>query len=117
LYVRLQPDDRLLLRERAIARGMPTATYASVLLRAHLRDLAPIPKEELLALKRTIAQLGAMGRNLNQIARAANQRGRVVGPSVEDLRMMLKVCEALRDHVRDVLKANVESWRRGHAEP
>jgi len=27
LYVRLRPDDVLLLRERAMARGMPAATY------------------------------------------------------------------------------------------
>jgi hypothetical protein len=29
LYVRLRDDDRFLLRERAAARGMPAATYAS----------------------------------------------------------------------------------------
>src|SRR5580692_315048 len=41
LSVRLRPDDQLLLRERARARGMPTATYISVLVRAHLRSLSP----------------------------------------------------------------------------
>src|ERR1700730_11694692 len=39
LYVRLRDDDRLLLRERAATRGMPAATYASLLIRAHLRKL------------------------------------------------------------------------------
>ena len=29
LYVRLNPNDRLLLRQRAAARGMPAATYES----------------------------------------------------------------------------------------
>jgi hypothetical protein len=51
---------------------MAPATYASVLTRVHLRSLAPLPREELLALKRTVAELWAIGRNLNQIARAAN---------------------------------------------
>jgi hypothetical protein len=37
LYVRLRSEDHLLLRERAVSRGMATATYASILLRAHLR--------------------------------------------------------------------------------
>src|SRR5437660_1137392 len=37
LYVRLHPNDRLLLRERAVARGMPSATYVAVLVRSHLR--------------------------------------------------------------------------------
>src|SRR5215469_17754665 len=52
------PEDRLLLRERATGRGMAPATYASVLVRAHLRGLAPLPKEELTALKRSVAELG-----------------------------------------------------------
>src|SRR5579885_3213345 len=45
LTVRLHPGDQPLLRARAAARGMPVATYVSVLTRAHLRALAPIPKE------------------------------------------------------------------------
>jgi len=54
LMIRLRADDQLLLRERAAARGMAPVTYVSVLPRAHLRALAPLPKEELLALKRTV---------------------------------------------------------------
>lgn len=114
LYVRLRPDDRLLLRERAAARGMPSATYVSVLVRAHLRNLAPIPKDELVALKRSVAELGAVGRNLNQIARAANSGERVVGLAREDLRAILKVCEALRDNVKGLIRANVNTWEIGH---
>lgn len=113
--IRLRPDDRLLLRERASARGMASATYVSVLLRAHLRNLAPLPKEELIALKRSVAELGAIGRNLNQIAHAANSGSRVVGPAREDLRAILKVCEAMRDTVKGLIKANVNAWEVGHA--
>ena len=47
LYLRLRPDDQLLLAERAAARGMAAATYVSVLVRAHLRCLTPLPKDEL----------------------------------------------------------------------
>ncbi len=96
---------------------MPTATYISVLTRAHLRALSPLPKEELLALRRTVSELGSIGRNLNQVARAANQCERASGPSREDLRAMLKVCEGLRDHVKGLLSANVKSWELGYAEP
>jgi hypothetical protein len=95
---------------------MPSATYVSVIVRAHLRNLAPMPKDELVALKRSVAELGAIGRNLNQLARAANSGERVVGPAREDLRAILKVCEALRDHVKGVVRANVNSWEIGHAE-
>ena len=115
LSVRLAPEDRILLSDRARARGMPSATYVSVLVRAHLRNLAPLPKEELLALKRSVAELGAIGRNLNQIARAANQGGRPAGPGREDLRAMLRVAEGLRDHVKALLRANEVSWEQGHA--
>ena len=115
--IRLRPDDQILLRERAAARGMPAATYISVLTRAHLRSLSPLPKEELLALRRTVSELGSIGRNLNQIARAANQGERMSGPSREDLKAILKVCEGLRDHVKGLLSANIKSWEQGYAEP
>ncbi len=117
LYVRLRREDRLLLRERANARGLPPATYVSVLVRTHLRDLAPLPKEELVALKRSVAELSAIGRNLNQIARTANQGGRVAGSQRDELQAFLKVCEALRDNVKALIKANLCSWAVGHAEP
>jgi hypothetical protein len=116
LTVRLRPDDEMLLRARAAARGMAPATYLSVLTRAHLRSLAPLPKEELLALKRSVSELGGMGRNLNQIARAANQGDRVAGPRREELRAMLRICEALRDHVKGLIAANLKSWERGYAD-
>jgi hypothetical protein len=63
-----------------------------------------------------VAELGAIGRNLNQIARAAHQGGKAAGPGREDLRSMLRVAEGLRDHVKALLKANQISWVQGHAE-
>lgn len=116
LTVRLLPDDRLLLRERAARRSMPAATYVSVLLRAHLRELSPLPTEELQALKQSVTELGRMGRYLNQIARLGLKSGRAVVPGREDLFAILRACEALRDHVRGLMKANVTSWQVGHAE-
>jgi Bacterial mobilisation protein (MobC) len=111
--IRLRPDDRLLLRERASARGLASATYVSVLVRAHLRHLAPLPKDELKALKRLTAELTAIGRNLNQLARVANQGSRV-GLTQENVGLFLKLCEALRDAVKKLVQRNVESWEVGH---
>ena len=116
LYVRMRKEDRLLLHERAAARGMASATYASVLLRAHLRALTPLPKDELVALKEAVSELSAIGRNLNQIARAASSGARIAGVGYEEFRAMLKVCEALRDHTKSLVKANAASWASGHAE-
>ncbi len=72
--VRLRADDLLFLRERARARGLPTSTYISYLIRSHLRAQAPLPHLELSALKTSVAEIGAICRNLNQIARAVNQQ-------------------------------------------
>jgi predicted DNA binding CopG/RHH family protein len=116
LTVRLVLDDRLLLRERAAARGMPAATYVSSLVRAHLRTLAPLPKEELAELRHSIAELSAVGRSLNQIARALSQDTRVAAPGRDEALAMIRVAEGLRDHFRALLKANIKSWQQGHAE-
>ena len=115
LTIRLQAGDHLLLRERAVARSMPAATYISVLVRAHLRSLSPLPQGELLALKGSISELASIGRNINQITKVANEGGRLPGTVREEFRAMLKICEALRDHTKALLKANVTSWRVGDA--
>jgi hypothetical protein len=116
MLVRLRIEDRLLLDARAEARGMPPATYASVLLRSHMRQLTPLPKDELLALKRSIALLSSIGRNINQIAKVANQGGRIADSAGAEFRAMLKICVALRDNTKALLKANETSWVTGHAE-
>lgn len=105
LTVRLRPDDQALLRERASARGMPPATYVGVLIRAHLRRLAPLPNVELLALKQAVAELRDVGRKLR------------AGPSREDARALLRVCEGLRDHVKGLIRANLSSWKQGYGGP
>jgi len=115
MLVRLRTEDKLLLDARGEARGMRPATYASVLLRAHLRKVTPLPKDELLALKRSIAELATIGRNINQIAKAVNEGGRAPGSVREEFRAMLKICEALRDNTKVLLKANEVSWQTGEA--
>ena len=116
VYVRLRHEDRLLLHARAEARGLRTATYLSVLTRAHLRALTPLPKDELLALKLCIGELASIGRNINQIAKAANEGSRVPNSVREEFRAMLKICEALRNNTKALLKANELSWSTGSAE-
>jgi hypothetical protein len=116
MLVRLRNEDKLLLDARAEARGMRPATYASVILRSHLRKLTPLPKDEFLALKRSIALLASIGRNINQIAKAATQGGRIADSAGAEFRAMLKICVALRDNTKALLKANETSWETGHAQ-
>ena len=115
LYVRLDPSDRLMLKERAAARCVPPATYVAALVRSHLRGIAPLLKEERHALDRAVAEVTAVGRNLNQMVRALN-RGQSAAPRRDDVQAMLRVCGALRDHVKALLAANEKSWDQGHAE-
>ena len=113
--IRLMPDDRLLLRERAAARSIPAATYVSILVRSHLRALTPLPREELTELRRSITELTLVGRSLNQIARALNRNTEVAAPGRQEVQAMIRVAEGLRDHFRALLKANIQSWHQGHA--
>ena len=115
--VRLAPDVWRLLRERARARGMPSATYVSSLVRSHLLGVPPLPKAEYLALKQSVVELTAIGRNLNQIARAMNRGSRPTLPGQAEVGAMLKLAEGLRDHFRGLLSANMRSWEIGDAAP
>jgi hypothetical protein len=115
ISVRLLAGDRLLLRERATARGTAPATYVSILIRSHLRQLTPLPKDELRAFREQVRELRRIGRNINQIARALNQQGIEDASIREDLRSFLKVATAMREATRALLKANSKSWETGHA--
>ena len=115
VYVRLRPGDHALLRERAAGRGLALATYVSMLVRSHLRGVSPLPDRELAELRHAAGALGAVGRNLNQIARVAHQTGRVEGLTTADLRAMLRAFEKLRVHFKGLIEANIASWETGHA--
>jgi hypothetical protein len=116
LTVRLVPEDRALLSERAAARTMPAATYVSVLVRSHLRRVAPLPDRELSSLQASVRELAAIGRNLNTIARLLQQDARQAVPGRQEVQAMLRVSQALRDHFRAVIKANLISWHIGHGD-
>ena len=112
--VRLAEDDLRLLVERARSRQMPTATYVSVLVRSHLRQLAPLPTAELVALKRCISELNAIGRNVNQLARAVHQGGGSTTLTGEYVRHVLRVCGEVRGEIKRLVIANTASWEVGH---
>ena len=116
LCVRLQPEDWKLLRARADGRRIPPATYVSLLVRSHLRGVAPLPKKEYLALKQSVAELSMIGRNLNQIARAMNQNGAAALPGGVEVAAMLEASEQLRRHFNELLAANERSWIQGQPE-
>jgi len=113
--VRLEREDWRLLKERARARGLASATYLSYLTRSHLRGAAPLPNAEYTLVKQSVEQLSAVGRNLNQIARAMKHGDRSAGPGQADIDAMLKTTGELGQHFRALLEANSRSWRAEHA--
>jgi hypothetical protein len=112
ITIRLLPGDRLLLRERAAARGMRVASYVSTLTRAHLRSLSPLPDREMEALQAIAMQLASMGRNIRTIALTAP----AARLTPDHTRTMLRLCEAVRDYIRSILRANIRSWESGHGD-
>lgn len=117
LSVRLTPGDHQLLQARSAARCLAPATYASVLLRAHLRALTPLPEVELRSIRQSTRELAAIGRNLNQMVRETHQGGAGAGAGRDYFLAMLKVCEAMRDHVRAYVSTNLASWESGNGAP
>jgi hypothetical protein len=113
LFVRVSPEDSLLLKARALARGMRPATYVAVLLRSHLRSLSPLPKDELLALRCAVSELGALTRELHRIAHMLRQEGRAAAPEQPDLRDVARLCQVLRSDTKALIRANVNSWELG----
>lgn len=113
LYVRLGSEDSLLLKTRALARGMRPATYIGVLIRSHLRSLRPLPKDELLALRCAVSELGALTRELHRIAHVLAQQDRATAPEQPDLPAVLRLCQVLRSDTKALIRANVNSWELG----
>jgi hypothetical protein len=96
---------------------MPASTYIAALVCSHLTHQAPLPIRELSGLMQAVGELRAIARNLNQIARAINSSTPPSGPRRDDLLAILKACEVLREHVRDLVVANLKAWEDGYAAP
>jgi hypothetical protein len=115
MSIRLAPDDRELLTERSLSRGMAAATYVAVLVRSHLRKLAPMPPPELAALKRCIAELAAMTGLLRQLTGPSSRSAALQAETVRnDLATMLRLSQALWETIKQMVKDNRESWERGY---
>jgi hypothetical protein len=116
LYVRLRLEDRKLLKARALVRGVPSATYVSLLVRSHLHAIAPLPEGEMLAVKQSISELRSIRRDLNMMARTMGRDGTGDQPGQRDVLRMMKVGEVLLDRIKALYVANAKAWETGDAE-
>lgn len=114
ITLRLRPGDHALVEARAAARRMKPATYLVMLVHAHLRCHAPMPAEELSALKVSVSQLSLVGRSLQQVVYGGEASG-----DAERLVLLLHqtadALDGLRRSVADLVKANLRSWEAGDA--
>jgi hypothetical protein len=115
-YVRLRLEDQKLLKARALARGVPSATYIALLVRSHLHSVPPIPEAELLAVRQSISELRSIGRDLNTMARVIGRGGGGPQPGQRDLLRLMKVGEVLREGIKALYVANAKSWETDNAE-
>lgn len=95
-------------------RGASTPTYVSVLVRSHLRALSPLPKDEMLVLKRAVSELGALTRDLHRIAHLLGQESRGA-PEQPDLQAVARLCQTVRSDTKALIRANVDSWEIGRS--
>jgi hypothetical protein len=77
--------------------------------------VAALPNREHEALRSTVTQLAAIGRNLNVMARTTLAGAATPAPSHEHVLQMLRVCEATISHVKRLMHANIASWEVGYA--
>ena len=111
LTIRLWADDRRQLKQAAQTKALPSSTYVSILVRAHLRQVAPLVGNDLRELRRATAALDVVGRNLSVLARQAlTARDRVQVPKAE-LAAVIEACVRLRDKTRHVLDESAARWR------
>ena len=82
LHVRLREAEYAGLQQLAVARGQPPSRLLRRLLREALTGGPDYFKDELVDLRGLVRELTAIGRNLNQLARAANRGGVVEGAEV-----------------------------------
>ena len=116
VWVRLRLEDRKLLKARARARGVPSATYVALLVRSHLHAVAPLPEAELLAVKQSISELRSIRRDLNTMARANGAGGVGPQPGQRDVLRLMKVGDVLLDRIKALYVANAKAWETGDAE-
>jgi predicted DNA binding CopG/RHH family protein len=116
VWVRLRLEDRKLLKARARARGVPSATYVALFVRSHLHAVAPLPEAELLAVKQSISELRSIGRDLKSMARVMSGDGGGTQPGQRDVLRMMKVGDVLLDRIKALCVANIKAWETGNAE-
>ena len=108
--IRLRPGDAEVVRRRSMARRMKPSTYIAALVRSHLVQDPPLPPAEIAMLERATAELSAIGRNLNQIARAVNAGAPAPAGTASLVGRSVEAVEAVREATKVYVRKAIAGW-------
>ena len=96
---------------RAKSQGMAPSRWVAALVQSNLSRQPVMTEAELLELRASNRELAAIGRNLNQVAKALNesfhQSDRV---KIETLNALAASLEQQRQSIRDLVRASQQTW-------
>jgi hypothetical protein len=108
--------DEQRLNKCAAERLMKTSMLVKLIVRGWLTRDPPLPNEQLARFSDTFEELGAIGRNLNQLVKQAHSgQYPLPEPLLALLGRTLELTQQIRQEVRAVIKANIESWENDYA--
>lgn len=111
--IRLPVAVMRMAERRAAEKGMTLPRWVGALAQSHALKEPVMTDKEVLALRALVRELAALGRNVNQIARALNsaidviERSRV---SLDDLARLDKGIEITKRVVRTLVHRSQQSW-------
>jgi predicted HicB family RNase H-like nuclease len=111
LTVRLPAYVREAAAGRAQAKGWRVTPWVAALVQSHIAATPVLTDAELQAVEAAIRELGAIGRNINQIARALNeahfQTERV---RLDRLAELSEKIDSTREAIRSLVRASRNAW-------
>ncbi|PMR77774.1 plasmid mobilization relaxosome protein MobC [Billgrantia endophytica] len=113
LTIRLSPTQDRWLAQRAHKEGYPSRTsWLTALVLAELHREPVLTDDEISALRESNRELAAIGRNLNQVARAINIEFRESEKLKQDaIEKLIERIEQHKDLVASLLSRNMNRWR------
>ena len=111
IRVRVTPSTYQQLQYLGESRGWSRSTYIAKLLDVHLTGNPRFSDKEFRQLKMTTYQLSAVGRNINQIARALNSGiENDMNNWALDLQHVSSMINEVRSVLKDAIRANMNAW-------
>lgn len=111
ITVRTAPNVMAAARERAAAMGMAPSRWIASLMQSNLGRTPVLTTAELTAVDAAVRELAAIGRNINQIARALNEAHfRAERVRLDRLAELGDAIAKTRDEIRALARASRGVW-------